>query len=142
MILQVTAAHAGVPGQPPAALVDELTGQLEIAGVSCLAVELGQRGLDDGSWRRGRAWPRGPPGRPGGRCASFPRPRAGAGQAGGSTSGSAAATRARGRWPGGHGKVAWASRRTGRRGRLRYGEGNPRDPDGLGVRWVGRDFLV
>ena len=47
MILQVAAAQAGVAGQTPATLIDELAGQLEIAGAACLAVELGQRGLDD-----------------------------------------------------------------------------------------------
>ena len=40
-------AQAGVPGQPSAALVDELAGQLEVGGGAGLAVELGQRGLDD-----------------------------------------------------------------------------------------------
>ena len=47
VILQVAAAQAGVPGQPSAALVGELAGQLEVGGGAGLAVELSQRGLDD-----------------------------------------------------------------------------------------------
>ena len=47
VVLQVAAAHAGVPGQPPAALVDELAGQVQVGFGPGLAVELGQRGLDD-----------------------------------------------------------------------------------------------
>jgi hypothetical protein len=47
VILRVAAAHAGVPSQPVAALLDELAGQLEVGDVPGLAVELGQRGLDD-----------------------------------------------------------------------------------------------
>ncbi len=47
VVLQVAVAHAGVPGQAPPPLVDELPGQLEIGGGAGLAVELGQRRLDD-----------------------------------------------------------------------------------------------
>ena len=47
VVLQVAAAQAGVPGQAVAALVDELAGQVEVGGGAGLAVELGQRGLDD-----------------------------------------------------------------------------------------------
>jgi hypothetical protein len=47
VVLQVAAAHAGVSGQPLPALVDELAGQVQVGFGAGLAVELGQRGLDD-----------------------------------------------------------------------------------------------
>ena len=47
MVLQVAAAQAGVPGQPVAALLDELAGELEVVAAAGLPVQLDQRGLDD-----------------------------------------------------------------------------------------------
>ena len=47
VVLEVAVAHAGVPGQAPPALVHELPGQIEVGGGTGLAVELGQRRLDD-----------------------------------------------------------------------------------------------
>ena len=48
VVLQVAAAEAGVADVAVAALVEELAGQAEVGLVAGLAVQLGQRGLDDG----------------------------------------------------------------------------------------------
>ena len=47
VVLQVAAAHAGIPGQSAAPLVDELPGEREVIAVPGLPVQLDKRGLDD-----------------------------------------------------------------------------------------------
>ena len=47
VVLQVTAAEAGVADQPQAALLHELARQAEVRGVPRLPVQLDEGGLDD-----------------------------------------------------------------------------------------------
>src|SRR6185437_3341780 len=47
VVLEVAVAHAGVPGQALPALIHELSGQVQVGDGAGLAVELGQRRLDD-----------------------------------------------------------------------------------------------